>query len=247
MKAGKRYEAALEKVDRERQYSPQEALRLLKELPQAKFDETVELAFRLGVDPRKADQMIRGTVTLPHGTGRSVRVAAFATGDKAREAQEAGADIVGSEDLVNEVLKGNIDFDATVATPDVMSLVGRAGRVLGPRGLMPNPKAGTVTMDIGKAVRDIKGGKVEYRVDRQGNLHLVIGKRSFGEQNLLENYLTVVDEILRAKPSAAKGKYLKTVTMSSTMGPGIRIDANRVRDIVQDGSGPQDGGPGQRT
>jgi large subunit ribosomal protein L1 len=160
-----------------------------------------------------------------------VRVAAFATGDKAREAQEAGADIVGGEDLVNEVLKGNIDFDAAVATPDVMSLVGRAGRVLGPRGLMPNPKAGTVTADIGKAVRDIKGGKVEYRVDRQGNLHLVVGKRSFDEQRLKENYLTVVDEILRAKPPTAKGKYLKSVTISTTMGPGIRIDTNRVRDI----------------
>jgi large subunit ribosomal protein L1 len=228
---GKRYEQALQTVDRDHQYPPGEALRLLKQFPEAKFDETVEIAFRLGVDPRKAEQMVRGTVTLPHGTGRSVRVAAFAAGDKAREAQEAGADIVGGEDLVNEVLKGNIDFDAAVATPDVMSLVGRAGRVLGPRGLMPNPKAGTVTADIGKAVRDIKGGKVEYRVDRQGNLHLVVGKRSFDEQRLLENYLTVVDEILRAKPPTAKGKYLKSVTISSTMGPGIRIDTNRVRDI----------------
>ena len=231
MNRGKRYEQALQTVDRDHQYPPGEALRLLKQFPEAKFDETVEIAFRLGVDPRKAEQMVRGTVTLPHGTGRSVRVAAFAAGDKAREAQEAGADIVGGEDLVNEVLKGNIDFDAAVATPDVMSLVGRAGRVLGPRGLMPNPKAGTVTADIGKAVRDIKGGKVEYRVDRQGNLHLVVGKRSFDEQRLLENYLTVVDEILRAKPPTAKGKYLKSVTISSTMGPGIRIDTNRVRDI----------------
>jgi large subunit ribosomal protein L1 len=228
---GKRYEQALQLVERDQPYAPGEALRLLKQFPEAKFDETVEVAFRLGVDPRKAEQMVRGTVTLPHGTGRSVRVAAFAVGDKAREAQEAGADIVGGEDLVNEVLKGNIDFDAAVATPDVMSLVGRAGRVLGPRGLMPNPKAGTVTADIGKAVRDIKGGKVEYRVDRQGNLHLVVGKRSFEEQRLLENYLTVVDEILRAKPPTAKGKYLKSVTISTTMGPGIRIDANRVRDI----------------
>jgi large subunit ribosomal protein L1 len=231
MNRGKRYSQAAALVDRDQQYAPTEAVRLLKQFPEAKFDETVEVAFRLGVDPRKADQMVRGTVTLPHGTGRSVRVAAFATGDKAREAQEAGADIVGAEDLVNEVLKGNIDFDAAVATPDVMSLVGRAGRVLGPRGLMPNPKAGTVTADIGKAVRDIKGGKVEYRVDRQGNLHLVIGKRSFEEQRLLENYLTVVDEILRAKPSTAKGKYLKSATISSTMGPGIHIDTNRIRDI----------------
>jgi large subunit ribosomal protein L1 len=220
---------ALELVDRDQAYAPAEALKLLAEVPKAKFDETVELSFRLGVDPRKSDQMIRGTVSLPHGTGRSVRVAAFATGDKAREAQEAGADIVGAEELVEEVIKGNIDFDAAVATPDVMATVGKAGRVLGPRGLMPNPKAGTVTMDIGKAVRDIKAGKLEYRVDRQGNLHLIIGKRSFDERRLLENYLAVVDEILRAKPSTAKGKYIKTLTLSSTMGPGIRIDTSRIR------------------
>ena len=235
MNRGKRYTQAASLVDRDQLYPPAEAVALLKQFPDAKFDETVELAFRLGVDPRKAEQMIRGTVTMPHGTGRSVRVAAFAQGDKAREAQEAGADIVGGEDLVNEVLKGNIDFDAAAATPDMMPLVGRAGRVLGPRGLMPNPKAGTVTADIGKAIRDIKGGKVEYRVDRQGNLHLLIGKRSFEEPRLLENYLTVVDEILRAKPSTAKGKYLKSVTLSSTMGPGIRIDTNRVRDIASEG------------
>jgi len=233
---GKRYRQAAELVDRDQQYPPAEAVRLLKQFPAAKFDETVELALRLGVDPRKAEQMIRGTVNLPHGTGRSVRVAAFAQGDKAREAQEAGADLVGGEDLVNEVLKGSIDFDAAVATPDMMPVVGKAGRVLGPRGLMPNPKAGTVTPDIGKAVRDIKGGKVEYRVDRQGNLHLLIGKRSFEEQRLLENYLTVVDEIIRAKPSTAKGKYLKSVTISSTMGPGIHIDTNRVRDIAAEGA-----------
>jgi large subunit ribosomal protein L1 len=231
MNPGKRYQEAIKHVDRDRQYPPQEALRLLKELPAAKFDETVELNFRLGVDPRKADQMIRGTVSLPHGTGRSVRVAAFATGDKAREAQEAGADIVGGEDLVNQVVAGTIDFDTAVATPDVMSLVGRAGRILGPRGLMPNPKAGTVTNDIGKAVREIKAGKLEYRVDRQGNLHLIIGKKSFDEARLLENYLAVIDEILRAKPSTAKGRYLKTVTLSTTMGPGIHIDTNRVRDV----------------
>lgn len=240
MNRGKRYRQAAELVDRDQQYPPAEAVRLLKQFPAAKFDETVELALRLGVDPRKAEQMIRGTVNLPHGTGRSVRVAAFAQGDKAREAQEAGADLVGGEDLVNEVLKGSIDFDAAVATPDMMPVVGKAGRVLGPRGLMPNPKAGTVTPDIGKAVRDIKGGKVEYRVDRQGNLHLLIGKRSFEEQRLLENYLTVVDEIIRAKPSTAKGKYLKSVTISSTMGPGIHIDTNRVRDIAAEGvSAPQ--------
>jgi len=231
MKGGKRYSQASGMVDRDREYGPQDAVRLLRGLPEAKFDETVEVAFRLGVDPRKAEQMVRGTVSLPHGTGRSVRVAAFASGDKAREAQEAGADLVGGEELVNEILKGNIDFDAAVATPDAMSIVGKAGRVLGPRGLMPNPKAGTVTFDIGKAVREIKAGKLEYRVDRQGNLHLVIGKRSFDEERLLENYVAVVDEIIRAKPSSAKGRYVKSVTLSSTMGPGIRIDPNRVRDV----------------
>jgi len=241
MKGGKRYSQASEMVDRDREYGPQDAVKLLKGLPEAKFDETVEVAFRLGVDPRKAEQMVRGTVSLPHGTGKSVRVAAFATGDKAREAQEAGADIVGGEDLVNEVIKGNIDFDAAVATPDVMSIVGKAGRVLGPRGLMPNPKAGTVTFDIGKAVREIKAGKLEYRVDRQGNLHLVIGKRSFDEERLLENYVAVVDEIIRAKPSSAKGRYVKSVTLSSTMGPGIRIDPSKVRDGGETVGAAQDG------
>src|SRR5919204_4719648 len=236
-KNSKAFREAAEKVDRSRLYSPLEAARLAKETSSKKQDATVEVAFRLGVDPRKADQMVRGTVSLPHGTGKSVRVAAFATGDKAREAQEAGADLVGGEDLVNEVLKGNVDFDAAVATPDVMALVGRAGRVLGPRSLMPNPKAGTVTMEIGKAVRDIKAGKLEYRVDRQGNLHLVIGKRSFDQERLLENYLTVVDEVIRAKPSAAKGKYIKTLTLASTMGPGIRIDTNRLRETALEGSG----------
>jgi large subunit ribosomal protein L1 len=233
---GKRYRSALAQVDRDRHYTPADAFRLLRELPTAKFDETVELAMRLGVDPRKADQMIRGTVSLPNGTGRSVRVAAFATGDKAREAEEAGADVVGGEDLVNQVMAGSIDFDAAVATPDVMALVGRAGRVLGPRGLMPNPKAGTVTFDIGKAVRDIKAGKLEYRVDRQGNLHLVIGKRSFDEARLLENYMAVVDEVMRAKPAAAKGRYIRSVTLTSTMGPGIRIDPARARDVDVPGS-----------
>ena len=232
MNAGKRFGAASAMVHRERQYGPGEALKLVREFPAAKFDETIELAFRLGVDPRKADQMVRGTVSLPHGTGKSVRVAAFATGDKAREAQEAGADVVGGEDLVDQVMKGVIEFDAAVATPDLMSLVGKAGRVLGPRGLMPNPKTGTVTFDIGKAVRDIKAGKLEYRVDRQGNLHLVIGKKSFDEDRLVENYLAVVDEVLRAKPSTAKGRYLKSVTLSSTMGPGIRIDPARVRELA---------------
>jgi large subunit ribosomal protein L1 len=231
MKRGKRYAQSAEAVDRDRTYLPGEALALLQQFPKAKFDETVEVAFNLGVDPRKADQIVRGTVTLPHGTGRSVRVAVFAVGDKAREAREAGADLVGGEELVDEVIKGNIDFDAAVATPDLMPAVGKAGRVLGPRGLMPNPKAGTVTNDIAKAVADIKGGKLEYRTDRQGNLHLVIGKRSFDERALRENYLAVVDEILRAKPAAAKGKYVKTATLSTTMGPGIRVDPGRLRDL----------------
>jgi large subunit ribosomal protein L1 len=228
--SGKRYQTAADSVDSSRQYLPGEALKLLKEFPPAKFDETVELAFRLGVDPRKADQMVRGTVSLPHGTGRSVRVGAFATGEKAKEARDAGADVVGGEDLVEQVLKGTIEFDAAVATPDLMSAVGKAGRVLGPRGLMPNPKAGTVTFDIGKAVADIKAGKLEYRVDRTGNLHLVIGKRSFEESALMENYNAVVEEILRAKPSAAKGKYIKTMTLSTTMGPGIPIDPAHLKE-----------------
>ena len=234
MKRGKRYAEATKHIDRSHELPPGEAIRLVKELPGAKFDESVEVAFRLGVDPRRADQMVRGTVSLPHGTGRSVRVAAFATGDKAREASEAGADLVGGEEVVNEVIKGNIDFDAAVATPDMMSVLGKAGRVLGPRGLMPNPKAGTVTFDIGKAVREIKAGKLEYRVDRQGNLHLVVGKKSFELPQLLENYQAVVDEIMRARPAAAKGKYLKSVTISTTMGPGIPVDPTRARDVAEE-------------
>jgi large subunit ribosomal protein L1 len=205
-------------------------MRILKQMPDAKFDETVELAVRLGVDPRKADQMVRGTVTLPHGTGKATRVAAFAVGDKAREAKEAGADLVGGQDLVDEVLKGNMDFDAAVATPDMMSVLGKAGRVLGPRGLMPNPKAGSVTEEIGKAVTEIKAGKLEYRVDRQANCHVVIGKRSFDEQRLLENYLAILDELMRAKPASSKGRYLRSITLSTTMGPGIKIDPNRAKD-----------------
>jgi large subunit ribosomal protein L1 len=226
----KRYVDSSRMFDRSQLYAPADAIRILKQMPAPKFDETVELAIRLGVDPRKADQMVRGTVTLPHGSGKEVRVAAFAAGDPARQAREAGADVVGGEDLVQEVLKGNIDFDAAVATPDMMPVLGKAGRVLGPRGLMPNPKAGTVTEDIAKAVREIKGGKLEYRVDRQANLHLLIGKKSFEERQLLENYLAVVDEILRAKPAAAKGRYIRSVTISTTMGPGIRIDPARIRD-----------------
>jgi large subunit ribosomal protein L1 len=230
MTRAKRYADASRMFDRSQLYSPTDAIRILKQMPAPKFDETVELSIRLGVDPRKADQMVRGTVSLPHGTGRSVRVAAFAAGDKAREATEAGADVVGGEDLVEEVQKGNIEFDAAVATPDMMSVVGKAGRILGPRGLMPNPKAGTVTEDIGKAVSEIKAGKLEYRVDRQANLHLVMGKRSFGEQQLLENYLAIVDEILRAKPASSKGRFIRSVTISTTMGPGIRVDPARVKD-----------------
>lgn len=230
---GKRFLAAAEHVDPDTYYMPSEALKLLREAPSAKFDESVEIAFNLGVDPRKADQIVRGTVTLPHGSGKTVRVAAFATGEKAREAREAGADIVGGEELVEEVIKGNIDFEAAVATPDLMGAVGKAGRVLGPRGLMPNPKTGTVTFDIAKAVSDIKGGKIEYKTDRTGNVHLIVGKKSFDETALKENYLAVVEEIIRAKPSAAKGKYVKSVTISTTMGPGVKIDPARAKDFEQ--------------
>jgi large subunit ribosomal protein L1 len=227
----KRYVDASRMFDRSQQYSPTDAIRILKQMPATEFDQTVELAMRLGVDPRQADQMVRGTVSLPHGTGKEIRVAAFAAGDKAREAGEAGADVVGGEELVQEVLGGKIEFDSAVATPDMMSVLGRAGRVLGPRGLMPNPKAGTVTEEIGKAVGDIKAGKLEYRVDRQANLHLIIGKMSFDERKLMENYLAVVDEVLRAKPAGAKGRYVRSVTLSTTMGPGIRIDPARIREV----------------
>jgi len=230
---GKRYRQAAALLEREREYTPGEAINAMKGFPDAKFDETVEVAFRLGVDPRKADQLVRGTVSLPNGSGKSVRVAVFAQGPKATEAKEAGADVVGGEELVEQVIGGTIDFDAAVATPDMMAAVGKAGRVLGPRGLMPNPKTGTVTNDIGKAVEDIKGGKVEYRTDRTGNVHMIIGKKSFTEQQLLENYLAVVDEIIRARPSAAKGKYVKTLTVSTTMGPGVPIDTNRIKGTME--------------
>ena len=203
-------------------------------MPARAFDATVDVAMRLGVDPRKADQMVRGTVSLPHGTGRTQRVAVFATGERAEEARAAGADVVGADDLVERVQGGFLDFDAAVATPDMMGKVGRLGRVLGPRGLMPNPRTGTVTADVGKAVSDIKGGKIEYRVDRQGNLHVVIGKASFTEQALVENYATVLDEVLRAKPSASKGRYLRKVTMSTTMGPGVGVDPAKTRDLLED-------------
>jgi large subunit ribosomal protein L1 len=230
---GKRYTQAAAAFEEGKEYTPGDAIRALKEAPDAKFDETVELAFRLGVDPRKADQLVRGTVSLPNGTGKSVRVAVFAQGPKATEAKDAGADLVGGEELVEQVIGGTIDFEAAVATPDMMAAVGKAGRVLGPRGLMPNPKTGTVTNDIGKAVQDIKGGKIEYKTDRTGNVHAIIGKKSFSEQQLFENYLTVVDEILRARPSAAKGKYVKTLTIATTMGPGIAIDTNRIKGTAE--------------
>jgi large subunit ribosomal protein L1 len=230
-KKSKLYRLASEAVDRERMYSPGEAIRILKDLPGHKFDETVELSIRLGVDPRRADQIVRGAVSLPKGTGKSVRVAAFAKGPKATEAQEAGADVVGDQDLAERIQGGWLGFDAAVATPDMMPVVGKLGRILGPRGLMPNPKSGTVTDDVGKAIRDLKGGLVEYRTDRHGNLHLIIGKKSFSEVDLAENYLTVVDEVIRAKPAAAKGRYLKSVTLAATMSPGIRIDPQKPKDL----------------
>jgi large subunit ribosomal protein L1 len=228
---GKRYRAGATAFDREKEHTPKEAVTILKGFPSAKFDETVEVAFRLGVDTRKADQAIRGTVSLPHGTGKTARVAVFAVGEKAREATEAGADLVGGEELVETVMKGEIDFDAAVATPDMMATVGKAGRVLGPRGLMPNPKTGTVTNDIGKAVSDIKGGRIEYRADRTGNVHAIIGKKSFSEEQLLENYLAIVDEVLRSKPSSAKGRYIKSLALSATMSPGVRIDPTKPKGV----------------
>jgi large subunit ribosomal protein L1 len=234
MKRSKAYRAATAKIDRERLYSPLEAVRLVKETSATKFDATVEVAIRLGVDPRKADQMVRGTVNLPHGTGKSPRVAVFAAGEKAAEATAAGADIVGSDDLVARIQDGFLDFDATVATPDQMAKVGRIARILGPRGLMPNPKTGTVTLDVGKVVRDIKGGKINFRVDKQGNLHIVIGKVGFEEALLLENYGTALDEIVRVKPAASKGRYLKKITFTTTMGPGIPVDPNRTRNLLEE-------------
>jgi large subunit ribosomal protein L1 len=230
---GKKYVDASRRFDRDRLYPPAEALELVKSLASRNFDETVEATFRLGIDPRKADQMIRGTVSLPHGTGKDVRVAVFATGDAAREAQEAGADVVGADDLVERVQGGFLDFDVAIATPDMMSKVGRLGRVLGPRGVMPNPKTGTVTTDVGKTVREFKAGKVEYRTDRHGNVHVPIGKVSFDLDALLANFQAVLDEIMRAKPAAAKGRYIRSVTASSTMGPSVRIDPALATDSVQ--------------
>ncbi|WP_045877443.1 50S ribosomal protein L1 [Pseudofrankia sp. DC12] len=233
MKRSKAYQAAAEKIDPNKLYSPLEAVGLARETSATKFDATVEVAFRLGVDARKADQMVRGTVNLPHGTGKSPRVAVFAAGEKAAEAQAAGADIVGSDDLVARIQEGFLDFDAAVATPDQMAKVGRIARILGPRGLMPNPKTGTVTLDVTKVVREIKGGKINFKIDKQNNLHIVIGKTNFTPEQLVENYGTALDEIVRVKPSAAKGRYLKKITVTTTMGPGIQVDPNRLRNLLE--------------
>jgi large subunit ribosomal protein L1 len=233
-KHGKRYNEAREKIDREHAYTPLEAVRLLKDAPPAKFDETVEVHFNLGLNVRHADQQLRGTLMLPHGTGKDVRIAVFAEGEKAREAEEAGADVVGSADLATQIEEGFDDFDVAIATPDMMGTVGKLGRILGPRGKMPNPKTGTVTMDIGKAVRESKAGKLEYRTDRGANVHLMIGRKSFDERTLLENYAALIDEIVRAKPAAAKGRYLHTVTLTTSMGPGVKVDPSRTRGIVEE-------------
>jgi large subunit ribosomal protein L1 len=234
VKRSKAYRKVAELIDAEKIYSPIEAATIAKQATPTTFDPTVEVAMRLGVDPRKADQMVRGTVSLPHGTGKTARVIVFATGDKAAEALAAGADRVGSDDLIAEINDGFLDFDAAIAAPDQMAKVGRIARVLGPRGLMPNPKTGTVTPDVAKAVADIKGGKISFRVDKQSNLHLVIGKASFSAEHLVENYGAALDEVLRAKPSSSKGKFLRKVTFSTTMGPGIPVDANRTRNLLED-------------
>jgi large subunit ribosomal protein L1 len=239
MKHGKNYRDARAQIDREQLYSPAEAIRMLKGFPAAKFDETVEAHFNLGLNVRHADQQLRGTLMLPHGTGRESRVAVFAEGEKAREAEEAGADVVGTADLAKQIEEGFDDFDVAIATPDQMSVVGKLGRILGPRGKMPNPKTGTVTMDVAKAVQEAKAGKLEYRTDRGANVHVAIGKKSFDERQLLENYATLIDEIMRAKPSAAKGRYIKTVTLTSTLGPGIHVDPARTKGIVEELEGAE--------
>jgi large subunit ribosomal protein L1 len=231
-KHGKKYEAALAIIDREEAYTPLAAIRKLKQMETAAFDETVEVHFNLGLNVRHAEEQLRGTLSLPNGTGRDVRVAVFAQGEKAKEAEEAGADVVGAEDLAKRIEEGFTDFDVAVATPDMMGVVGRLGRVLGPRGLMPNPKTGTVTMEVGRVVRESKAGRLEYRTDRGANVHLAIGKKSFDEKALLENYATVVEEIVRAKPSASKGRYIKKITLASTMSPGIHVDTTRTRDVT---------------
>ena len=232
MKRSKSYAGVAEKVDKGKLYAPTEAIEFAKANAKAKFDETVDVAMRLGVDPRKADQMVRGTVNLPNGTGKTARVLVFATGERAEQAKAAGADEVGADELIEKVLGGYLDFDAAVATPDLMGKVGRLGRVLGPRGLMPNPKTGTVTVDVAKAVSDIKGGKIEFRVDRHANLHFLIGKSSFSTKQLSENYFAALDEVLRLKPSASKGRYLRNITFSTTMGPGVPVDPNKTRPDV---------------
>jgi large subunit ribosomal protein L1 len=232
--AGKRYSAAKAQVDRMRLYQPLEAVQLLKDVETAKFDETFEAHFRLGVNVRHADQQLRGTIMLPHGTGKTARVVVFAQGDKAREAEEAGADVVGAEDLAQRIQDGWTDFDVAIATPDMMVVVGRLGRILGPQGKMPNPKTGTVTMDVTKAVADVKAGKIEYRTDRTGIVHVPLGRKSFQTTALVENYGVVLEEILRVKPSAAKGRYLKSITLSTSMGPGVRVDTSRVRDLLEE-------------
>ncbi len=236
MKRSKAYTAAAEKIEPGKVYAPLEAVRLAKDTVFTTYDATVEVAMRLGVDPRKADQMVRGTVNLPHGTGKTARVLVFANADKAEAAIEAGADFVGSDDMIAKVSGGWLDFDAVVATPDMMGKVGRLGKVLGPRGLMPNPKTGTVTMDVAKAVTDIKGGKIEFRVDKHGNLHFIIGKASFDEKQLVENYATALEEVLRLKPSSSKGHYIEKATLATTMGPGIPLDFRRTRNLMDDGS-----------
>jgi large subunit ribosomal protein L1 len=235
-KHGKRYRDALAKVDREREYSPAEAVGLIKQIQSANFAETVETHVRTGLNVRHADQQLRGTISLPNGLGKSVRIAVFAKGDKARDAEEAGADFVGEEDLAERVQGGFTDFDVAIATPDLMPVVGRLGRILGPQGKMPNPRVGTVTQDIAQAVSESKAGRVEYRTDRSAILHLPIGKTDFEERALLENYAAFIEELMRAKPAAAKGRYLRTITLTTTMGPGVRVDPSRTRNIVEDGA-----------
>ena len=231
-KHGKNFRAAAEKVEKFKLYSPLEAVKLVKEVAPAKFDETVEAHFRLGIDTRKADQNIRGSISLPHGTGKTVRVAVFAEGEKAREAEEAGADVIGSDELIAQIQKGEINFDAAIATPMMMAKVGRIGKILGPRGLMPNPKLGTVTMDVAKMVGELKAGRVEYRADRYGICHVPLGRVSFDDQKLVENYAALYTEILRVKPSSAKGRYVKSIALSSTMGPGVKVDPSVQRDFM---------------
>jgi large subunit ribosomal protein L1 len=230
---GKTYRTAREQVDRTHEYTPHEAVKLVKELKRAKFDESVEVHIRTGLNVRHADEQLRGTIALPHGLGKDVKVAVFAKGDKAREAEEAGADVVGAEDLATRIQEGFTDFDVAIATPDMMPVVGRLGRILGPQGKMPNPKVGTVTMDVGKAVVESKAGKVEYRTDRTAIVHMTVGKTSFPDDHLLDNYQAVIEELIRAKPSAAKGKYIRSVVMASTMGPGVKVDPSRTKDLVE--------------